>query len=302
MYSMPSSRTKIKNLVIMDEKLVVIIVLYCPDEAALERIRQLSNHVVLIVVDNTPNSSINLEGTQIQYHWMGDNKGIAAAQNAAIYRALSTDAEYVLFLDQDSCMAVQEMKNLIAVYRQISMDDKKIGALGPLPIEKDSGETYKSSLTGKSLRICKVGNLISSGMLTTPDVIRGVGYMDASLFIDYVDFEWCWRASSKGYHLYLTDKVSLAHKLGERTLTIGQLSFVVSAPIRYYYRTRNFLFLCRRNYVPCRWKIRTLIKTIIEPFFILTGPAYCHQRELICKYYFKGIYDGIKKSQSLGLS
>ena len=31
------------------------------------------------------------------------------------------------------------------------------------------------------------------------NIILDVGLMDESLFIDWVDFEWCWRAKSKGY-------------------------------------------------------------------------------------------------------
>ena len=279
----------------MKENLVVVIVLYYPGEAALQRVQQLSCQTEVVVVDNTPTSTISLGGPHLQYITMGANKGIATAQNTAINMILQTHAEYVLFLDQDTCMTAQDMGMLIALYHQIYQDDEKIGALGPLPIEKDTGKAYKSSLTGKRSRTCKVDSLINSGMLTTTSVIREVGNMDASLFIDYVDFEWCWRALKKGYHLYLTDKVSIAHKVGERTLSFGPFSFVVSAPMRYYYRTRNFLFLCRRNYVPCRWKIRTLIQTIIEPFFILFNSSYHHKRKLIFKNYFKGIYDGFTK-------
>jgi len=282
--------------------LVVVIILYYPDVIILDKIRQLSEKVNIVAVDNTPDHTANVEGEHIQYITIGDNIGIAAAQNIAIKWILQTNAEYVLFLDQDSNMSVNDMTKLIAIFQQISLNDVKIGALGPQPIEKDTGEAYKSGLTNRNMGICRVGELINSGMLTTSSVIREVGGMDSSLFIDYVDFEWCWRTSKKGYHLYLTDKVSITHKVGEKTLSYGPVSFIVSSPFRYYYKTRNFLLLCRRSYVPFRWLFKTFIKTLMEPFLILWNPSYNSQRKLMIKYYFKGICDGIKGKASVCLS
>lgn len=52
------------------------------------------------------------------------------------------------------------------------------------------------------------------GKLCRPAENRGGGINDDSLFIDYVDHGWCWRAESKGFVNGITPKIKLAHYVG----------------------------------------------------------------------------------------
>ena len=117
--------------------------------------------------------------------------------------------------------------------------------------------------------------------------------MDALLFIDYVDFEHCWRANSKGYVCGITQNVTLPHKVGNNELHFPHgYRVIISAPFRYYYQYRNWLWLCRRNYVPKQWKINTCIKFMLR---IVYFPFAVNDWKLIEKYMFKGINDGLYK-------
>ncbi|END16895.1 putative rhamnosyltransferase domain protein, partial [Escherichia coli P0301867.8] len=40
---------------------------------------------------------------------------------------------------------------------------------------------------------------MSSGSLTKVDVFKKIGLFDEDLFIDYVDYEWGWRALEKNF-------------------------------------------------------------------------------------------------------
>lgn len=56
--------------------------------------------------------------------------------------------------------------------------------------------------------------LISSGSLIPVDALVEVGMNNSSLFIDLVDFEWCYRAKYAGYHVLMTSNVTMKHNVG----------------------------------------------------------------------------------------
>lgn len=102
-----------------------------------------------------------------------------------------------------------------------------------------------------------------------------IGGLDESLFIDGVDFEWCCRAQSKGYVVGQTTKLTLTHKVGQKDFRIGKYQSIISAPFRYYYQCRNYVWLCRRKYVPKSYKINALghilIHTLLYPLMVENG-------------------------------
>ena len=117
-----------------------------------------------------------------------------------------------------------------------------------------------------------------------------MGYLDESLFIDGVDHEWCWRATSKGYVSGITSNVTLTHFVGQNEFKIFGIQIILSSPFRYYYQTRNWLWLMRRNYVPKRWKINTSIKRIIYPLFF---PFITKKWKEIYINIWRGVKDGL---------
>ena len=121
--------------------------------------------------------------------------------------------------------------------------------------------------------------------------LRDVGSMDARLFIDFVDFEHCWRANAKGYVCGITNNVALPHKVGSRELHMPRgYRVIISAPFRYYYQYRNWLCLCRRKYVPLQWKVSKGVKFLLRPFYF---PFCVRGWRSIEKFMFKGFKDGI---------
>ena len=117
--------------------------------------------------------------------------------------------------------------------------------------------------------------------------------MDDALFIDYVDFEYCWRAAHKGLISGITTAVNLPHKVGNNDLHFPHgYRVIISAPFRYYYQYRNHLWLCRRGYVPMQWKINTGIKQFLRIFYF---PFMVKGWQNIEKNMFKGIAHGLFK-------
>ena len=123
------------------------------------------------------------------------------------------------------------------------------------------------------------------------EAIEKVGVNNSRMFIDYVDFDWCWRANAMGYEYGTTKALSINHKVGRGELHFGKINVSISAPFRYYYQYRNYQWLLRRSYVPGDWKLRMGIKQALRfcyfPFLVKDG-CKCW------KYMAKGIWDGVR--------
>lgn len=276
----------------MNSHLVIIIVFYNPTDAMISRADTLSRYFRVIVSDNSDNGLKN--NYEFEYIHNHGNIGIAEAQNIAICRAIKCNPEFILLLDQDSFFSEEEINTLVTIFCEISKEDPNIAALGPHPYNIYESKLYKTSIRNRRLNYDRVGALISSGCLIRKNALANVGLLDSSLFIDYVDFDWCWRALSKGYTLYMTKDVVLKHQVGKGTLSFCGMSFILSAPFRYYYQYRNSIWLATRKYVPKKWKLSTAIHLFVQLFLFLFHKSYRGNRKEILSNTLRGLKDGIK--------
>lgn len=278
----------------------LVIVLFNPSQEEKARILRVSRLVRGVVVDNSANRSFadDVIG-RMEYVSLGHNSGIAYAQNVGMRRLLADKAvQYVLLFDQDSnypddfpLLMRAEMERILAFQPQLA-------ALGPQVVNKSTGEEYGSVLHKRPTEqegFLPFSEVIASGCLLRREALEAVGLNDERLFIDFVDCEWCWRARSKGYVVGLTERVQLAHQVGQRQLHLGRHIIIVSAPFRYYYQYRNLLWLMRRGYVPLRFKffkgIKALLRFIYFPFVVADGRA-------IWKQMWRGVKDGLRPCPS----
>lgn len=275
----------------------VVIIVFHPNARLLEsKLKKLGNDVAVVVVDNTPNETINIEQTNITYIPLRENTGIANAQNVGIGNLLERGCTHVVFFDQDSDFTEIYVRSIVDEYERISTVRKNLFLLGPTVINKTNGEEYRSVIHSDKKAdqgFIEKREIISSGSCVSVDKLNQVGVMDTRLFIDYVDFEHCWRANSKGYVCGITRNVTLPHKVGNNELHFPHgYRVIISAPFRYYYQYRNWLWLCRKGYVPRQWKINTCIKFMSR---IIYFPFVVNEWKSIEKNMFKGIHDGLFK-------
>ena len=275
----------------------VVIIVFHPNARLLEsKLKKLGNDVAVVVVDNTPNETINIEQANITYIPLYENTGIANAQNVGIGNLLERGCTHVVFFDQDSDFTEKNVRSIVDEYERISTVRKNLFLLGPTVINKTNGEEYRSVIHSDKKAaqgFIEKREIISSGSCVSVDKLNQVGVMDARLFIDYVDFEHCWRANSKGYVCGITQNVTLPHKVGNNELHFPHgYRVIISAPFRYYYQYRNWLWLCRKGYVPRQWKINTCIKFMSR---IIYFPFVVNEWKAIEKNMFKGIHDGLFK-------
>ena len=264
----------------INDKVAVIIVLYNPDTNDIDNVRRIAQYNVGFVVDNSLIPFMDGETIgNMSYICNKANLGIAKAQNIALREILKGDYEYVVLLDQDARGAGDYPFQIAMEFSRI--DNGRLAVLGPQVVNAVTGGQYASAIhkyeiseNGFSLR----KHIISSGSCMSINALKDVGLMWGELFIDYVDFEWCWRAASKGYQCGVTSHLQISHHVGQRELSIGKYKVIISAQQRYFYQYRNFIWLIQKKYVPLQWKCATCVKFLLRivyfPILVKDGLKY----------------------------
>lgn len=271
-------------------------VFFNPEEEDIRHAQMLAGMYNGVIVDNSDSPSCEESMfTRFQYVANRRNLGIAEAQNIGIRKALeNSNTQFVVFIDQDSRLDPDYPEKIVGEFEAVSLTHEKLALIGPTIINKDTNEAYQSVFhpdNGGNNRFTRRREIISSGSCMSRKAIEAIGMNDSRLFIDYVDFDWCWRANAANYECGTTNALTISHKVGRGELHLGKINVIISAPFRYYYQYRNYQWLRRRAYVPTDWKWRMGIKQALRmcyfPFLVKDGCKCWRQMA-------RGLWDGIR--------
>lgn len=228
-----------------------VVVTYNPDvETFIHSLSSIATQVDCIyIVDNGSLFDFKdlLCFDNVSFHSLGQNFGIGYAQNYGIKLALRSGSEFIMLSDQDTIYPVQ----YTSIMKRSLSFHKEAGAVAPVFEDDRSKKVYKffsentyflRKFSAKSGQ-CYIFQTIASGMLIRSDTLKRVGLMNEELFIDWVDFEWCWRVTSYGYKILLNSDVKIFHSLGDSVLNTSFIDLHVRSSLRHYYITRNAFFL-----------------------------------------------------------
>jgi rhamnosyltransferase len=261
--------------------IAAIIVTYFPNEASLNRLmRTMGDQVQRIyVVDNTPAGGadwlhqtwFDREGFDAGYVPLGDNLGIAKAQNIGVEEAEAAGCDHVIFFDQDSAPPAGMIASLLKAELKLLESGIKVGSVGPV-FRDEKTQEYSPAIRHKGMRVTRVkidpvaetavvaDYLISSGSLIRIEVMKEVGGMRDELFIDWVDIEWGMRAANYGYSHYMIPRVIMLHSIGDEFTSVGNRNINLHNDIRNYYIVRNACFLLREPSMRWPWRTSTFFK------------------------------------------
>ena len=224
------------------DKVAGIVVLYEPTREVLRNIQSYIMQVKqLFIVDNSENADSQIvekikKINNAEYIGLNENIGIAAALNIGAKRAIEGGYEYLLTMDQDSYASPHMVLKLLDVFSHHSM----VGISAAFPVNK----LFTKLPTDD--KIHKIDVVITSGNLINLKAYSKVGSFLNKLFIDYVDFEFCFRLRSKGYNIFINNAAILSHSVGElKKWRLFGISYYSTnhPPIRLYYRTRNRFYV-----------------------------------------------------------
>lgn len=242
-----------------DKQWGVVIVTYNPTIEAfakkMTRYLAATPHVVVV------NNGESLQATDFASHVieLGDNLGIARAQNVGVAALQKQGVPFVFFLDQDSELSAGYFAAMLAEWHRIAQTDPKIGLLSPIVRDR----TYHNESVPRGIRDGRVVKLpvpitawpvasvlpISSGILTTIAIFTAAGGIDDALFIDWVDFQLDFNIMTAGYQTYYTNVAYIEHAIGQKEAHkfLGKTIYPTSHPLfREYYFTRNALVVGRQ--------------------------------------------------------
>lgn len=219
----------------MEFKIALVIVLY--NEKPLDYIYN-NPEIPVIIVDNTEHRDLCLRSDNLYYIPLKDNFGIAYALNVGFEKARHIGVNWIITMDQDS----EFPSNMVEEYRKfLSEGHEKVGIVAPLI------NMYKGENKHADSKIEIISEALASGSMVSLEAYDRAGGFKVQLFIDAVDFEFCYNLSSLGYIHYQINNVVMQHQLGETKeyKFLGKHLFYVTnhSYVRHYYMHRNGLYL-----------------------------------------------------------
>ncbi|MDR7078835.1 rhamnosyltransferase [Neobacillus niacini] len=298
-YSIGKGNLQMTDSILTIQNVCGILVTYNPNvEELKENIESVVHQVGRIcIVDNSTDTILQKKVLDLQQeeslHVISNkgNFGIAAAQNIGMKWALQKGFNAFFLLDQDSKLMEETVFKLVGEYNDIASQNQNIACIGPLAFDRDKTEEDVYHSYDGDERIIKVQQTLSSGSLIPKNAFIQIGGMEEDLFIDLVDYEWCWRAEKIGYSTYVTKEVKMAHRLGEDRYHFLGKSIGVPSPIRHYYQFRNTLIMFNRSYVPLSFKLKYMIILLFKFFFF---SLFVKPRSVRLRMISKGVIDALK--------
>lgn len=171
-----------------------------------------------------------------------DNRGIAGALNQLFEVAKERNVKYLLTLDQDSECPIKLVDSL----EQYMRND--VAIVCPNFIDRNC-KSYNQFIDCTE-KVKEVKKCITSGSLNNVKYWEMVGGFDEKLFIDFVDFDFCFRLREMGFKILQVNDVTLLHELGEsvvKNFLNKQIVISKHSNIRKYYMVRNYFYYRKKN-------------------------------------------------------
>lgn len=257
----------------------------------------------LVIVDNGSNqqelvSSICSTFPNVIFLSMPKNIGLASAQNVGIASAKEQSASHVILFDQDSIIAEEFIQQLLITESILLSKGNKVAAVGPAFFDPNTQAMYPATVyKGPFIKRIPISGIaieatyiIASGCLIRMVILDDIGNMRDELFIDYIDVEWCLRAKSLGYSLFIAPKAKMAHTIGDSRISILGRTVSLHGAVRRYYLVRNSFIMLKLSYVPFGYKLRELVFNF---FRIIVGVYFSSEKLRAILYALGGVKDGV---------
>lgn len=293
-------------------RMFVGIITYNPD---IERLGKLCDvlqgeGISLFIIDNRSDNAADISdhfatrpGVRVTLNER--NLGVAAGVNQLADYALAAGVDYIMPVDQDSRFDDNYAHSMLAHFRNLQRERPQLAALGGkvFDIRKKSYQRFvrftaprvekKSRASAMPYPFVDTDFLITSGTVLSVAGFEQIGPMREELFIDNVDLDWSFRAIDCGWYLAGCEAIHLYQEVGVDSIRVPLLNIKVRVhdPLRYYYMTRNRLFLYRQPYACRVWMLKDLPRALLKfAFLSVMSPM----RKQIIKEHARGMFDSFK--------
>jgi rhamnosyltransferase len=232
-------------------KICGCVVLYLPESRVFQLVKLYYPDVDrLYVIDNTEKERVNHDLRRMmqkleKVHYISNlgNLGVAHALNQAVSNAHEAGYDFILTMDQDSCVEQGHVGKLLAAVQKNNIDLESVGIASPF--HKNHPNIVNTEVTEISDKMV----VMTSGNLLNVAAWKQVGGFWEDLFIDRVDHEYCLRLKLHKYRIIQINSVVMEHSLGNTSKhTLFGRTMYASNHLarRRYYITRNTLHVTRK--------------------------------------------------------
>jgi len=223
-------------------KIASVVILYNPKQDVLKNILACAKQTEIVyVLDNSENCHHDIINEtnkidKVEYHSFNSNLGVAYGLNYAANLAIKNNFDFLLTMDQDSVISDFMVKQLLDVF----LFKDNVGISAAYAINKFYPENPPDNEIHNSDKVITSGNLIDLR------VYNMVGPFKEDLFIDYVDFEYCFRLRKMNYKVLINNAAIVYHSVGvlKKWNILGFKFYSTNhSALRLYYRTRNRFYL-----------------------------------------------------------
>lgn len=249
-FSSPASKNKVS--------ICAVIVTFHPTAEIIENVAALLEQVdEIVIVDNGSGEEAKgllerLAGyPKVSITYNRENLGIAAALNIGVRHAKAAGHQWVATFDQDSKTTPGMIKTMLQAYDTYP-EKEKVASLSPRYQNQSTGQVSTGRpkfASGDAIRYAEMLVVMTSGNLIKLAVFDAVGYFNESLFIDYVDSEYCLRCASQGFKILEVKDAILLHRIGApvQHRFLGKLRSTSNHSIvRRYYIARNGIYVYKK--------------------------------------------------------
>ena len=250
------------------QRIIGLVTLYNPQQSVVDNMRVLSQQVDRVfLMDNSKddNSLLFTDLVAVTYTKNEENLGLSGAFNLGLGICGAHESDYIIFFDQDSRVSDNFIQCIRANYESLSFTHN-VGCIGPMIYDRIlKGNVYGRDRLSVGNDCYRVENVITSGLLTRFGVLKDIGFWNTDIFLDYADWDLCWRMKEKGFLVAQSDNVILNHCLGEKILSYHFFYIRVNSSFRIYYIIRDGLKLLFRRYVPINYRLLFIRNIFLAP-------------------------------------
>lgn len=208
--------------------IALLLVTFNPPDTLLSNLEAAAAQVDEVVIVDNGTSLPLLPYTVIRN---GKNLGLSGALNIGMEYVEKKGFEWVLMLDQDSRI----LDTYVTTMLESAAPD--VAMIGPRYLDFRSGV----DVGPKPMKNGDLPLTMTSGSMLSVKAFKAIGGFNESLFIDYVDTEYCFRLRRMGFRI-AASRVVLSHALGDPLyVRLGRYrrTSISHNAGRVYYITRN---------------------------------------------------------------
>jgi rhamnosyltransferase len=279
-----------------------VVVTYNPD---LDRLMRVLDSLApqtssIVVVDNGSRNNAQLhlmalEREDIDVVDLAENLGIGAALNRGVTRALSGAPDWILTMDQDTLVDEGAIDEILTSYEALPAKYREeVGVVAMRAHTQPSGiwlTRYADRLlTGSTVgQFIERKGVITSGNLVRATVASRIKYSE-TLFIDQVDFDFCFAVRADGWRVIQQNRFSMDHILGERYHDIDKDHPYENAQRVYYIVRNSTVFVLRRRLLVRFYFVQLVV--FCGAFVSMNG---VRSLPLCCRVLLRGVVDALTR-------